>query len=139
MAALAWMTVPVHSQEGERGGNQTAKPPATFERLADGQPIVQARHRHHERQGSASYLHGRFLQCNAQIVERLTFVDRDNMIYEATIEDPTVFTRPWTLRVAERRRADEEMWESACYEGAVNPDEFLIKKRSGTEVSIRPC
>ena len=36
-------------------------------------------------------------------------------------------TRPWTMRVAERRRLDEELWESACYEGAVNPDEFLIK------------
>ena len=70
---------------------------------------------------------GDFYSDNAHIVERLTFVDRDNMIYEATIDDPTVFTRPWTIRVAERRRPDEELWESACYEGAVNPDEFLIK------------
>jgi len=74
---------------------------------------------------------GDFYSDNAHIVERLTFVDKDNMIYEATIDDPTVFTRPWTMRVAERRRADEEMWESACYEGAVNPDEFLIKNAAG--------
>lgn len=74
---------------------------------------------------------GDFYSDNARIVERLTFVDRDNMTYEATIEDPTVFTRPWTLRIAEKRRADEEMWESACYEGAVNPDEFLLTNAQG--------
>ena len=72
---------------------------------------------------------GDFYSDNAHIVERLTFVDADNMIYEATVDDPTVFTRPWTMRVAERRRPDEEMWESACYEGAMNPDEFLIKEK----------
>jgi hypothetical protein len=49
------------------------------------------------------------------------------MVYEATITDPTVFTRPWTMRVEQRRRATEEVWESACYEGMSNPDEFLIK------------
>jgi hypothetical protein len=70
---------------------------------------------------------GDFYSDRAHVVERLTFVDADNMTYEATIDDPTVYTRPWTLRVAESRRPDEEMWESACYEGAVNPDTFLSK------------
>jgi hypothetical protein len=68
---------------------------------------------------------GDFHSNNAHIVERLTFVDANNMNYEATIDDPTVFTRPWTMRVAERRRPDDEMWESACYEG--NKDPRLLK------------
>ena len=70
---------------------------------------------------------GDFYSDNAHVVERLTFVDANTMSYEATIDDPTVFTRPWTMRVAERRRPDDEMWESACYEGARNPDTFLTK------------
>jgi hypothetical protein len=74
---------------------------------------------------------GDFYSDNAHVVERLTFVDANTMSYEATIDDPTVFTRPWTMRVAERRRPDDEMWESACYEGAINPDTFLPK--TGTE------
>ena len=49
------------------------------------------------------------------------------MNYEATVDDPTVFTRPWTMRVVERRRPDDEMWESACYEGNVTPDTWLLK------------
>ena len=45
----------------------------------------------------------------------------------ATVDDPTVFTRPWTMRVVEKRRPDEEVWESACWEGNTNPDSFLQK------------
>jgi hypothetical protein len=70
---------------------------------------------------------GDFYSENAQIVERLTWTDANNFTYEATITDPTVFTRPWTMRVAERRRPNEEMWESACFEGMSDPDQYLLK------------
>jgi len=42
------------------------------------------------------------------------------------VDDPAVFTRPWTMRVAQRRRPDDEMWETACYEGNVPPDTWLL-------------
>jgi hypothetical protein len=45
------------------------------------------------------------------------FADAGTMIYEVTIEDPTVFTRPWTIRSAEKRRPAEELCEFACHEG----------------------
>jgi len=70
---------------------------------------------------------GDFFSDKAHIVERLTFVGADTMNYEATVDDPTVFTRPWTMRVVEKRRPDEEVWESACYEGNANPDTWLMK------------
>ena len=69
---------------------------------------------------------GDFYTDNAHIVERLTFVDANTMNYEATVDDPTVFTRPWTMRVAQRRRPDDEMWETACYEGNMPPDTWLL-------------
>ena len=71
---------------------------------------------------------GDFYSENAHIVERITFVDADTMNYEATVEDPTVFTRPWTLRVVHKRRPTEEVWESACWEGNAPPDAWLLKK-----------
>jgi hypothetical protein len=70
---------------------------------------------------------GDFFSDNAHVAERFTFPDADRMIYEATVTDPTVFTRPWTMRAEQRRRPTEEVWESACYEGMVNPEEFLTK------------
>ncbi|MGH9256370.1 MAG: hypothetical protein ACRD3C_17570 [Vicinamibacterales bacterium] len=70
---------------------------------------------------------GDFYSENAHIAERIAWADADNLTYEATITDPAVFTRPWTMRVAQRRRPSEEMWETACYEGMANPDQFLLK------------
>ena len=60
---------------------------------------------------------GDFFSDKAHIVERFIFVDADTMNYEATITDPTVFTRPWTMRAAQRRLPDDEFWEWACHEG----------------------
>jgi hypothetical protein len=60
---------------------------------------------------------GDFFSDKATIVERFIFIDGSTMNYEATITDPTVFTRPWTMRVAQRRMPDEEMLEWACHEG----------------------
>jgi len=60
---------------------------------------------------------GDFFSDTARIQERFIFVDANAMNYEATITDPTVFTRPWTMRVAQRRMPDEEFWEWACHEG----------------------
>ena len=69
---------------------------------------------------------GDFLSDNAHVVERITFTDPDSMTYEATVEDPTVFTRPWTMRVAQKRRPDDEFWETACWEGNKPPDTWLL-------------
>jgi hypothetical protein len=68
---------------------------------------------------------GDFYTTNAHLVERLTFVDANTMNYEVTIDDPTVFTQPWTMRVPQTRRPDQEMWETACYEGEKNAERML--------------
>ena len=74
---------------------------------------------------------GDFFSDNAHIVERFIFVDANTMNYEATITDPTVFTRPWTMRVAQRRMPDEEFWEWACHEG----DRDAVRTWTGIEDS----
>jgi len=49
------------------------------------------------------------------VVERLTPVDADTITYEATITDPVVYTRPFTIRFPLRRQMDEIL-EVACHE-----------------------
>ncbi len=60
---------------------------------------------------------GDFFSDQAHVLERYIFIDGSTMHYEATITDPTVFTRPWTMRVEHRRQPELEFWEYACHEG----------------------
>ena len=41
-----------------------------------------------------------------RVVERYTLLDADTIRYEATIEDPKVFTRPWKIRMPVYRQKD---------------------------------
>jgi hypothetical protein len=52
------------------------------------------------------------------VVERFTIVDADTIDYEATIEDPTVFTKPWKIAFAfTRAKPGYRLFEYACHEG----------------------
>jgi hypothetical protein len=51
------------------------------------------------------------------VVERFTRVDENTISYEATIEDPKVFTAPWTVRIPLQREPEYRIFEYACHEG----------------------
>jgi hypothetical protein len=80
---------------------------------------------------------GDFMTPNTRIVERFTFADRDNLTYAATYEDPSIYTRPWTMTVALKREpAEEEFWEYGCHEGertSRNIDQHLGAGQGGKQ------
>jgi hypothetical protein len=53
---------------------------------------------------------------NLRITERFTRSSPDSITYRATINDPTVYTRPWTFEVI-MERAEGPLYEYACHEG----------------------
>ena len=61
---------------------------------------------------------GNFHSDALHVVERYTPISRDAIRYEATIEDPKVFTRPWTISLPLYRRleADAQILEFRCME-----------------------
>jgi hypothetical protein len=63
--------------------------------------------------------HGTFYTDALRVVERWRFTDANTIDYEATIEDPKVFTRPWKIAYKiERLDAKRfELIEEACWEG----------------------
>ncbi len=63
--------------------------------------------------------HGVFHSGHLRVTERFTFVDADTIHYRATIEDPEVFTQPWTIEFDALGRAPEGhmLFEYACHEG----------------------
>jgi hypothetical protein len=60
---------------------------------------------------------GNFHSDKLHVVERFTRTSRDHLQYEATIEDPKVFTRPWKISMPLYRRLekDAELLEYECY------------------------
>ena len=58
--------------------------------------------------------------ANLKLVERYTRVDANTLEYEVTIEDPTVWVAPWTVRQELKRQSDEQnriYYEPRCHEG----------------------
>ena len=67
----------------------------------------------------------------ATVVERFTPVSATAMQYEATVSDPIVFTRPWTIAMPLKRNPKGELLEVACLED--NQDLAHLKDvRDGT-------
>jgi hypothetical protein len=59
---------------------------------------------------------GNFHSEALHVIERYTPTGPDHMLYEATVEDPNVFTRPWTISMPLYRRQETniELFEYQC-------------------------
>ena len=60
---------------------------------------------------------GNFHSSALHVIERYTPTGPDHMLYEATIEDPNVFTRPWKISMPlyRRQERDAELLEYQCH------------------------
>jgi hypothetical protein len=63
---------------------------------------------------------GNFHSDELHVIERYTATGPDHLLYEATIEDPKVFTRPWKMSMPLYRRVDKnaQLLEYICVEFA---------------------
>jgi hypothetical protein len=62
-----------------------------------------------------SYLDG-MSDENLHVVERFRRVDPETIIYQATVDDSTVYAKPWTVELSMSKRSDR-IFEYACHEG----------------------
>ena len=61
---------------------------------------------------------GNYHSDKLRVTERYTRVAPDHLNYEATLEDPDVFTRPWTIAMPLYRRVDKgvQLMDFRCVE-----------------------
>jgi hypothetical protein len=67
---------------------------------------------------------GTFHTDALHITERFTRVDKDQIDYEVTMEDPNVLTKPWTLRSTLMLREGTRLEEYVCAENNIDPDRY---------------
>ena len=70
---------------------------------------------------------GNFYTSAAHMAERFTLIDADTIHYQVTIDDPTVYTRSWTMAFPLRRNTQTgfRLLEEACHEGERNTQPLL--------------
>jgi hypothetical protein len=54
--------------------------------------------------------------AKTRLTERFRRVDKDTLLYQFTIEDPSAFVRPWTAEIP-ARKTEGPLLEYACHEG----------------------
>ena len=72
---------------------------------------------------------GDFQSDALHVVERFTLVSPDRIDYEATIEDPKLYTRPWKMAIPIVRIKEQgyQLMEYACHEGNRAPGLMLAR------------
>jgi len=60
-----------------------------------------------------------------RIVERFTRTAADELSYEATVEDPGTWTRPWTMHVPFKLDPNYELYEYARHEANYGMSDIL--------------
>ena len=66
---------------------------------------------------------------NFRLTERFRLRDPQTLIYEFTVNDPTVWTKPWTASVP-MSKSDEPIYEYACHEGNYGMQDILAGARA---------
>ena len=59
---------------------------------------------------------GEIVSYAEHVVERFTPAGPDTVNYEATVNDPVVYTRPWTIALSLKHEKKFELTEAACHE-----------------------
>jgi hypothetical protein len=73
---------------------------------------------------------GNFHSSALKVTERFSPTDASHMNYEATIDDPKTFTRPWKMNMIIYRRLEKNL-ELLEYECAEHVYDKLFKERAG--------
>jgi hypothetical protein len=86
----------------------------------------------HLREGLTQHDNGFYLSGQAEIVERLTRIGPQEILYEFTVTDPGLYTRPWRGEYV-FHPSPGMMFEDACHEGNYSLPSILSAARQGNQ------
>ncbi len=77
---------------------------------------------------------GTFHSDALHLIERYTRVDKDQINYDVTIEDPNVLTKPWTMHSTLMLREGTRLQEYVCAENNLGPERFEKLLKEGVDI-----
>jgi hypothetical protein len=69
------------------------------------------------------------------LTERITRTGPDTATYQATVEDPIVWTQPWTVEMPWQLDNEYELYEYACHEGNVMIPNYISASRASRGIT----
>jgi hypothetical protein len=75
---------------------------------------------------------------NLHLTERFRRLDADTLIYEYTVDDPTIWTKPWTVSMT-LEKSGQPMYEYACHEGNYGMRGILAGARADEKFASEPA
>jgi hypothetical protein len=82
----------------------------------DGETLVVETTNFKDMPGTTSQIRDAATDSHFKLIERFTRVASDTLRYEATIDDQTVWTKPWSVMIPWKQTKDQ-IYEFACHEG----------------------
>lgn len=73
-----------------------------------------------------------------KITERLTRLDANTLQYEATVDDPATWTRPWKVSLPFMHHPEYQFFEYACHEGNYAMRNILSAERAAERRTAAP-
>jgi len=69
------------------------------------------------------------------VTERYTRIDKDRINYDVTMEDPNVFTKPWTIHSSMMLREGTRLYEYPCAENNIDPARYEKLLKDGIDIT----
>jgi hypothetical protein len=77
---------------------------------------------------------GTFHSDSLHVIERYKRVDKDQINYDVTMEDPKVLTRPWTVHTNLMQREGTRLEEYVCAENNLAPEFYERLQKNGVNL-----
>src|SRR5438067_6334866 len=75
---------------------------------------------------------------NLHVIERITRTDQNSILYKFTVEDPGMWTKPWSGEVPVKK-IPGPLWEYACHEGNYGLENTLRGARVDEAAAKKPA
>lgn len=82
-------------------------------------------------------LPGLVVGAKSKVIERFSLVESDELLYQFTVEDPELYTQPWTAEYVMARQATR-FFEHACHEGNYSLGNILRIARAAERKPVKP-